>query len=174
MKKLLLAVTATALLATGGAFAKTAGEGLDDTWIHTKVKATLIDHGHAGINIEVYRGVVQLAGFVDTEAQRAEAEKAAAEIKHVKQVSNKLFLQPEERTAGRTLDDGVIGTSVKTALTKGDFMRGFDTNVEVRSGVVLLSGFAGSQEQIDRAIEIAEGIEGVEKVLNGMDLKPAA
>lgn len=173
MNKLLLAATAIAFLAAGSAVAKTAGEGLDDTWVHTKVKATLVDHGYGGINIEVYRGVVQLAGFVDSDEDRAKAETAAADIKNVRKVSNQLYLQPEARTAGRTLDDGVIGTSVKTELTKGDFMRGFDTNVEVRSGVVLLSGFADSQEQIDRALEIARGVDGVEEVLNGMDIKPA-
>jgi len=43
--------------------------------------------------------------------------------------------------------------------------------VETRKNEVQLSGFVDNQTQIDRAIEITRGVEGVESVINKMSIK---
>ena len=95
---------------------KSAGESVDDTWIHTKVKTKLVGFGTSNFNLEVYHGVVLMAGFVRSMTEREAAEAQAASVKGVVRVSNQLVVQPENRSAGQTLDDGVIAGKVKAEL----------------------------------------------------------
>lgn len=44
--------------------------------------------------------------------------------------------------------------------------------VEVRDGVVYLSGIVRSEEEKERAEEIARDVEGVEKVVNEIEVQP--
>ncbi len=74
-------------------------------------------------------------------------------------------------SVGTKIDDGVVTTKVKSALLADPDVKSFDVKVETRAGEVLLSGFVNSQAQVDRAIAIARGVEGVTAVANKMDLK---
>lgn len=80
--------------------------------------------------------------------------------------------QPEaQTTVGTEIDDSVITTRVKSALLADDIVKGLDIKVETSKGEVQLSGFVESQDQIDRAIMITKGVEGVKDVDNKMELK---
>ena len=79
---------------------------------------------------------------------------------------------PEAKTTvGTTIDDSAITTKVKSALLADPDVKGLDIQVETNKGEVQLSGFVDSQAQIDRAISIARGVEGVNNVQNKMTLK---
>jgi hyperosmotically inducible periplasmic protein len=79
---------------------------------------------------------------------------------------------PEAKTTvGTTIDDSTITTKVKSALLADPDVKGLDIKVETNKGEVQLSGFVDSQIQIDRAISVARGIEGVKNVQNKMALK---
>lgn len=77
-------------------------------------------------------------------------------------------------TAGTELDDTVVTTRVKTALVKDPDVKGFDFKVETRKGEVQLSGFVDSQAQVDHAIAVTRGVEGVKNIDNKVSLKGAA
>jgi hyperosmotically inducible protein len=80
--------------------------------------------------------------------------------------------KPEAKTSvGTDVDDSAITTKVKSALLADADVKSFDIKVETRKGEVQLSGFVDNQAQIDRAIAIAKGVEGVKKVDNKMSLK---
>lgn len=71
----------------------TTGKYVDDAWITAKVKALLLkDEGVKGldVNVETHKGAVQLAGWVNTSTQAAEAEKIARSVEGVKTVENDL------------------------------------------------------------------------------------
>ena len=72
---------------------------------------------------------------------------------------------------GEYLDDSVITTKVKAALFDEPNLRSGQINVETFKGVVQLSGFVGTREDINRAVEIARGVKGVVSVKNDMRLK---
>lgn len=74
-------------------------------------------------------------------------------------------------TAGTEIDDSAITTKVKSALLADDIVKGLDIQVETSKGEVQLSGFVDSQDQIDRAVTIAKGEEGVKNVNNKMEVK---
>lgn len=79
---------------------------------------------------------------------------------------------PEAKTTvGTTIDDSAITTKVKSALLADADVKGLDIKVETNKGEVQLSGFVDSQAQIDRAMSIARGVEGVNNVQNNMTLK---
>jgi len=73
------------------------GEGLEDGWIHIKVRAALAtvdDLRDSTINVDVDNNVVTLRGSVGSAAQKAAAEKAA-KVDGVKSVSNKLEVKAD-------------------------------------------------------------------------------
>ena len=168
-------VATMALLLTGPVLAeKTAGEMVDDVGLAAQVKTNLIDSKVVDandVNVEVEKGVVQLSGFVESEEKRREAANIANDIVGVKKVNNKLVVGSGKRTMGQTMDDQYIETKVNAALMAEKGTDAGDIDVEVRNGVVQLSGFVSSAAEKKRATEIAAGIKGVTKVDNALDLK---
>ncbi|MCW8903806.1 BON domain-containing protein [Sedimenticola sp.] len=77
----------------------------------------------------------------------------------------------KQESTGEYLDDSVITTKVKTAIFNEPTLKSAEINVETFKGVVQLSGFVNSQNDINRAVEIAQGIKGVTSVKNSMRLK---
>jgi hyperosmotically inducible protein len=80
---------------------------------------------------------------------------------------------PPATTVGTDIDDTVVTTKVKSALLADDDVKGFDIKVETRKGMVMLSGFVDNQTQIDRALTVARGVEGVKGIENSMTVKDA-
>jgi osmotically-inducible protein OsmY len=72
------------------------------------------------------------------------------------------------KTTGETIDDSTIATKTKTGLLGDKTAPGNAINVEVYKGQVLLAGFVGSEEEKAAAIAVAEKVEGVVKVLDGL------
>jgi hypothetical protein len=72
---------------------------------------------------------------------------------------------------GEYVDDSVITTKVKSQLAADDFLKSFEISVETYKGVVQLSGFVDTQTAVNRAGEIAGGVEGVSSVKNNLNVK---
>jgi hyperosmotically inducible periplasmic protein len=74
----------------------TMGENIDDTVVTAKVKAALVGDPVTKarqIGVETLHGVVQLSGFVDTEAERAQATVVAKGVGGVHEVRNDLAIK---------------------------------------------------------------------------------
>ncbi len=72
------------------------GEYLDDTVLTTKIKSTFIGDSRLkanDINVKTYKGIVQLSGFVDTQAEADRAVQLARTVKGVKAVNNSLIVK---------------------------------------------------------------------------------
>ncbi|MEN9835661.1 MAG: hypothetical protein RL011_1854 [Pseudomonadota bacterium] len=72
------------------------GEYLDDTWITTRVKAAIFDEPtlrSAEINVETFKGDVQLSGFVNSSSDIQKAVEVTRAIKGVKSVKNDMRLK---------------------------------------------------------------------------------
>jgi osmotically-inducible protein OsmY len=50
-------------------------------------------------------------------------------------------------------------------------LKSAEINVETFKGEVQLSGFVGSQAEIDRAVELTRGVAGVKAIRNDMVVK---
>ncbi len=77
----------------------------------------------------------------------------------------------KQESAGEYVDDSVITTKVKALLADDDFLKSFQISVETYKGVVQLSGFVGSQKAVDKAVQIARGVNGVKSVKNSLIVK---
>lgn len=76
---------------------ETPGEYVDDAVITTKVKAAVLETPSLRsreINVETYKGTVQLTGFVNSRADIDKAVEVAKGIKGVKSVKNDMVLRP--------------------------------------------------------------------------------
>ncbi|MEI8304447.1 MAG: BON domain-containing protein [Burkholderiales bacterium] len=85
----LLVVTLVGCASTGTQ--EGTGEYLDDSWITTRVKAAIFnepDLKSAEINVETFKGEVQLSGFVGSEKDIVRAISLTRDIKGVKGVRN--------------------------------------------------------------------------------------
>lgn len=72
------------------------GEYLDDTVITTKVKAAIFNEPtlkSAEVNVETFKGAVQLSGFVSTQANIYKAAEVARNVDGVTNVKNDMRLK---------------------------------------------------------------------------------
>ena len=92
-------VTVTTLTITGcshSPYKRSSGEYLDDQTLTARVKSALFaDPNVSGfqVNVDAYKGVVSLSGFVDTAAQKSRAEDVARQVNGVRQVQNNLSVR---------------------------------------------------------------------------------
>jgi osmotically-inducible protein OsmY len=77
----------------------------------------------------------------------------------------------KQESTGEYIDDSVITTKVKALLAADDFLKSFQISVETYKGTVKLSGFVGSQNAIDKAVQIAKSVSGVKSVKNSLIVK---
>lgn len=80
---------------------------------------------------------------------------------------------PTRQGTGEYIDDTAITTRVKTALLADPDVKGTAINVETYRGVVQLSGFVDSAVEIDKAVQKAAEVKGVNSVQNDLRIKPA-
>jgi BON domain len=98
LTRLFLAFSLTLLLVgcAGNEKQSSAGEYIDDTVLTTRVKTALLndpDVSGLSVNVESFRGTVQLSGFVKTVAERNRAVQLARGIPGVRQVKNDILIR---------------------------------------------------------------------------------
>lgn len=99
--KYLSAVFLAATLLTAVGCASTAkqegtGEYVDDVLITSKVKAAILGESSlksAEINVETFKGIVQLSGFVSSQAAASKAVELARAVKGVTSVKNDMRIK---------------------------------------------------------------------------------
>jgi len=77
----------------------------------------------------------------------------------------------ERMTVKDYVDDAWITTKVKGMLLKDEILSGLQIQVDTSNGIVQLSGWVNSQDQVDRAASIAQDVKGVRRVENDILVK---
>jgi len=80
----------------GGKRLESTGEYFDDVAITAKVRASILENSQLSlrqINVETFKGIVQLSGFVDSSEIAAKATEVVRTIKGVKKVNNSLVVK---------------------------------------------------------------------------------
>ncbi|MDW7645212.1 MAG: BON domain-containing protein [Desulfuromonadales bacterium] len=123
------------------------------------------------IKIKSNDGVVTLTGTVAEESHKSLAGETVANQSGVKSVNNKLEIKgdlPAEKS------DAWLLTKVKTTLLYHSSVSGFQTEVDVKDGIVTLRGEADNQAQKDLTAKYAADVEGVKNVNNQMTVAKTA
>jgi hypothetical protein len=90
---------------------RSTGQIIDDTAIHTKVKAALVNDpvvSGTAINVDVNRGIVSLNGAVNGDVAKVKAEDIARGVDGVRSVDNNLIVRqanPSTTTSTTTTTD---------------------------------------------------------------------
>ncbi len=122
------------------------------------------------IKIQSKDGAVTLTGTVAEEPNIMLAQATVEGLPGVKSVDNQLKLKDEP---GAGSPDALVSARVKLDLLSHRNLRGSKTDVQVKDGIVTLSGEAENQAQIDLTTEYIRDVEGVKDVKNDMTLSVA-
>ena len=77
----------------------------------------------------------------------------------------------KQEGTGEYVDDTVLTGKVKAEIFNDPSLKSAEINVETFKGVVQLSGFVNSREDINKAVKVARSVKGVVSVKNDMRLK---
>ncbi|CAN7416689.1 BON domain-containing protein [Caballeronia sp. dw_19] len=79
---------------------------------------------------------------------------------------------PSHESAGEYTADSALTAKVKAALLADPGLKSLAVSVTTYRSEVLLSGFVNSPDQIQKAVAVARGVEGVQSVKNELNVKP--
>ena len=68
------------------------------------------------------------------------------------------------QSAGEALDDSTITAKVKSSLLADSVIGATAIDVDTNAGTVVLTGFVKSEQERQRAMQIARSVEGVQRV----------
>lgn len=172
---------ATAADSTAGATATgnpRSGENANDVVISSKVRSAMSADDRfrdAQIEVQSVNGTVILTGTANADETRRAAEALASQVEGVTRVENRIATPSTRNTvkedASRAAEKGEqvasdswITTKVKSSLLSDSLTEGMNISVKTVKGVVTLSGSVDSKEKYERALQIAQKIEGVKSV----------
>jgi hyperosmotically inducible periplasmic protein len=168
-----LALMATSILLVSSA---TLGATETDDRIESSAKKSYVFKTYLAddsIKTESKNGAVTLTGTVTEASHKSLAEDTVEGLPGVKSVDNKLIVKGESPAEH---SDAWIGMKVKSALLFHRHVRATKTDVNVKDGIVTLTGEASSMAQKELATEYAKDIDNVKEVKNEMTVAktPAA
>lgn len=160
----LILVAASALLLAGSPLR---ASETDDRIESSAKKSYVFKHYLAddAIKTESKNGAVTLTGTVAEESHLGLARDTVSGLPGVKSVDNRLVVKGE---APAEHSDTWVGLKVKSALLFHRNVRATKTDVNVKDGIVSLSGEASTLAQKELTTEYAKDVEGVKEVKNEM------
>jgi hyperosmotically inducible protein len=150
---------------TGGA---KAGDTMSDAWITSATKLRLLANSETpalDINVDTTDGRVTLFGMVPTTAAKAAAEAEARKVSGVKSVQNDLQIVAAAKQDAVAAKDEDIQNAVEQALERRQAVTGDGIAVEVKGGVVRLTGSVPNDAARVTAATTARSAKGVKAVL---------
>jgi hyperosmotically inducible protein len=144
-----------------------------DIWITSATKMRLLTDSRTpalDINVETHAGVVTLFGIVPSQDAKSAAEADARKVSGVKRVVNELQVVASAKQSEVKARDEDIESEVKRAFEKSDFK---DISVEVKNGVVRLTGTTPTgARRLDAAV-LARSVKGVRAVKDDLRVATA-
>lgn len=78
---------------------------------------------------------------------------------------------PSPDRAHAAVNDDLVARQVRQAILADTELKGFDIRVTARGGQVTLSGAVRNNADVDRTMEIAQGVQGVRTVHSALSVK---
>lgn len=167
-----LAVGAAAT--TGVAAAQEGGinRAVSDSWIKTQINHHWLQYDvdtFAKLSTTVKQGRVLITGVVQNPEARVEAVRLVWQVDGVKQVINEIRVADSEGVSG-FVKDNWITSRLRTGMLFDKHIQSINYSIDTVQGVVYLMGFAQSQTELNRVIELARTISGVKQVVSYVKL----
>ena len=132
---------------------------INDLWFKYSVEA------FRKLDLTINNGRVLLTGVVQNPEHRVEAVRLAWQPDGVSQVINEIQVAESEGITGFA-KDAWITTRLRTALTFEPDVESINYSIDTVQGAVYLMGFANSEQELNRVVEIARTIGGVQNVVS--------
>lgn len=145
--------------------AKDVGNTMSDAWITTETKARLLANGDTPgleINVDTRNGAVTLFGMVPSESAKTAAAAEARKVSGVRSVKNQLQVVSSARQDLVKRNDEEIRTEVERRMQS---LSGADIDVEVKNGIVRMSGTVDQSSDYLEAMVIARSTSGVRSIV---------
>lgn len=154
--------------------AKGAAASVNDGWLTSKVKLRLIANENTparDINVDTRNGTVTLFGTVPSQASKAAAEAEAKKVDGVTRVVNALEIVPSAKKEQIEAKDEEIKKNVEQALGQRADLKNASIRVEVKNGVVRLTGSVPDETERLTAAMTARSTPGVRSVREELEVK---
>lgn len=145
-----------------------AGDTMSDAWITSATKLRLLANSETpalDINVDTTDGRVTLFGIVGSAAAKGAAEAEARKVNGVKGVNNDLQVVAAAKQETVAAKDADIEAAVEQALERRQAVTGDAIDVDVKAGVVRLTGTVPSEAARVTAATTARATKGVKAVL---------
>jgi hyperosmotically inducible protein len=151
------------------------GSMLGDAWITSAVKMRLLANGDTpalDINVDAQGGNVTLFGIVPTAAAKSAAEAEARKVNGVKNVRNDLQVVAKPAQDAVEVKDEDLTRKVNEVMDSREALKDADIDVEVKNGVVRLTGSVPSESLRLSAAIAARSVAGVKSVHDELRIAP--
>jgi len=170
------AVIANVTGCAGDRYNRSTGEHIDDESVRIHVNSALhdnADYKFSGVNVAVFKGTVQLSGFVGISDQKSKAVEIAKRVEGVKDVADSITVKElNGSSSGASVDDKSLTDQVRSKLSNNPDYKFGEVKVAVFHGTVQLSGFVDTADQKSKAGDIVKQVSGVQNVKNNITVKP--
>jgi hyperosmotically inducible protein len=153
---------------------ETAKNSASDTWVTTKVKAHLLTEPGISpmrVNVDTSEGIVTLFGNVETANDKSAAERSAMKVEGVKSVRNELQVVPDVAAKRVEARDDQIKDMVKKRFDERATLKDDNITIEVKNGVVRLTGTVDKAGERMTALTVARSTQGVKSVIDDLRIK---
>lgn len=147
---------------------RSATRTMSDAWITSETKIRLLADRETpalDINVDTDGGVVTLFGTVASEAQKNAAEADARKVDGARLVKNEIQVVPAAEQKAVQAKDDEIEKAIHSQMARRGVRSG-DVGVQVKDGVVRLTGSVPSESDRLTAATVARSTPGVRAVLS--------
>lgn len=118
------------------------------------------------IRSTVSRGVVTLEGTVRTGAQRIDAERAVERLAGVREVVNRIEINPAEKA-----DPTALRSAVESALERHAAREASQIDIAASDGIVTVRGQVGGMREREAVLGAIRGTRGVRSVADQLQVR---
>lgn len=148
-------------------------ETAEDAKITSRIKAAFAKDKAVSvlkIHVNTDNGTVRLSGRAKSQAEIEQAIAIAKSTEGVTSVQNEMQVgttnTSKKSGVKQASKDTMITTKVKAKYAQDPLVNGMKIRTKTTNGVVHLTGKAKNQEEIDKAVQLAQSTEGVVSVKN--------
>ncbi len=127
-------------------------------------------HDYGDIDITLFEGRLMLTGTMRSDAGRAKLIENAWKADNVTEVIDEIIVG-DNTSFGQGFEDGRIDKVLRARLIADGDVSSAEYKIAVSKAVVYLLGVARGPAELDKALELARSIAGVEEVVSHMKLR---
>jgi len=172
--KIARVLTAAALLAIAGcASSRSLDESVTDLTANTELKAVLFadrSHDYSDVDLTLFEGRLMLTGAMPSEEGHQKLLENAWKADGVDQVIDEVLIE-QKTSFGQGFEDARIDQTLRAKMIADGEVTSSRYKIAVSRAVVYLLGAARNEAELKRAIELAQNVSGVEKVVSHVALR---